>query len=89
MIVTIEVSMYPLSRDYIPVIDKFLSEIRNYKDLSISTNPSSTRIQGEFEETTKAVNSCIKSIYEDFFDKVAVVMKVLNSDIKETKWDDR
>ncbi len=87
MTAVVEVSMYPLTENYIPVIDKFLTEIREYEGLNISTNPSSTRIQGEYDELMDAVTACMKSIYRGS-DQVTFVMKVLNTDITETKWDD-
>lgn len=87
MIAVVEVSMYPLTENYIPIIDKFLTDIRSFDDLHISTNPSSTRIQGEYDLVMKAMTECMKNIYAGD-DKVTFVMKVLNTDITETKWDD-
>lgn len=87
MIAVVEISMYPLTENYIPVIDRFLTDIRTFEGLRITTNPSSTRIQGEYDVVMNAVTRCMKNTYLGE-DKVTFVMKVLNTDLTETKWDD-
>ena len=88
MITAVEISMYPLTDDYIPPIDDFLERIRQYSDLTVKTSPSSTRIQGEYKNVMNAVTDCMEKTYRDDV-KATFVMKVLNTDVTETKWDDR
>lgn len=47
MRITVELSLYPLSEDYVPPIRDFLARLRSYKDLKIVTNATSTQIVGE------------------------------------------
>jgi uncharacterized protein YqgV (UPF0045/DUF77 family) len=83
----VEVSMYPLTDDYIPPIDVFLEKIRTYPEVKVSTNPSSTRIIGEYDEVMRCVNESMKNSYESGV-KATFVMKVLNNPADKTKWDD-
>lgn len=88
MTAAVEVSMYPLTDDYIPPIDDFLERIRNYEGLHIKTNPSSTRIQGPYKDVMEAVTESMEKTYLDEV-KATFVLKVLNTDVTETKWDDQ
>lgn len=47
MPITVELSLYPLSENYVPVIRDFITRLRTYKDLEIVTNATSTQIVGE------------------------------------------
>ena len=55
MKVTIDVSMYPNRKDFIPPIDGFIEKINCYKDLKVVTHPTSTVVQGEFDYAMNAV----------------------------------
>jgi uncharacterized protein YqgV (UPF0045/DUF77 family) len=43
----IEISMYPLSGDYLPLIQAFIDRLNTYPDLVVRTNTLSTQIWGE------------------------------------------
>ena len=46
---TIEISMYPLSDDYIQRVLDFLNVLNQYKNITVETNGLSTQIFGEYE----------------------------------------
>jgi len=43
----IEISLYPLSADYIPPIKGFIDRLNTYPELQVTTNAMSTQIAGE------------------------------------------
>lgn len=45
---TIEISMYPLSDDYIQRVLAFLEKLKQHKNIQIETNGLSTQIFGEY-----------------------------------------
>lgn len=47
MRITVEISLYPLSDDYLPPITDFINRIKSYKELEVITNATSTLILGE------------------------------------------
>ena len=47
MRVTVELSLYPLTENYVAPIRDFIARLKAYKDLSIVTNATSTQIVGE------------------------------------------
>jgi len=43
----VEISMYPLTGDYLPLIQAFIDRLNTYPDLMVRTNTLSTQIWGE------------------------------------------
>ena len=66
MKVTIDISMYPNKEDFIPPINGFIEKINCYKDLKITTYPTSTVVQGEYNYAMRAVQETIAKCYEEF-----------------------
>ena len=49
MKITAEISMYPLSDDYIPRITKFIERLKAESGIKIEVNSTSTRLSGNSE----------------------------------------
>ena len=45
----IEISLYPLSSDYIPPIKDFIDRLNTYPEIQVTTNALSTQIAGEHQ----------------------------------------
>jgi len=74
---SIEISMYPLTKDYeTPILD-FIKRMNNYADLEIETNKLSTQVFGEYEYIMQALTREMKTTFEQD-NTVIMVMKVLN-----------
>lgn len=43
----IEISLYPLDADFIPLIQGFIDRLNTYPELQVTTNAMSTQIAGE------------------------------------------
>ena len=80
MIITVDISMYPLDSNYIPPITDFILELRRFDGLNIVTNQLSTQVSGEFETVTHALNESMhKSMTEDR--KVVFITRYLNAEL--------
>ena len=47
MRITAELSMYPLTENYIPLIKGFIDRLYSYENIEVITNSTSTQIVGE------------------------------------------
>ena len=63
MNVTAELSLYPLSEDYIPIIKAFIKAVREHGDLDIETTATSTRISGDYDRVFALVRQELKASF--------------------------
>ena len=80
MIVTAELSLYPLRDDAIPVIKEFIHDLRRSEGIEIITNQLSTQIRGDFDAVTGAMNRGMRKVMAEE-GTVIVVAKYLNVDL--------
>lgn len=85
MEVSVEISMYPLTENYLPIINDFLRRLNSY-GLQTVTNGMSTQVFGEFDEVMAAVQTSLRSTIE-LEEKVSVSIKILNDHLPPDKWD--
>lgn len=82
MTIAVEITMYPLCENYIPLIDDFLDRINTYPNLIIRTNNMSTRITGNYSDIMQLLDKELKKSF-DSGNKISFVMKVLNNPIQD------
>ena len=73
MEVTVDISMYPNREDFIPPIEGFIEKINRFDNLKVSTFPTSTVVQGEYELAMRAVQDTIAECYKEFNMAIYVV----------------
>ena len=66
MQVTIDISMHPNREDFIPPIKGFIDKINRFDSLKVTTFPTSTVVQGDFEHAMSAVQDTIAECYREF-----------------------
>ncbi len=80
MQISMEISLYPFTKDYeTPILD-FIQRLNQHPDLKIQTNAMSTQVQGDYDR----VMDVLKKELRDSFDKHGVtisVLKILNQPI--------
>lgn len=81
MKISVEISKYPLSADYIPAIQGFIDRLNTHKSITVITNTMSTQVFGEFDDVMLAIKSEMKTSFELDLKQV-MVMKFINSDLK-------
>lgn len=78
--ISVEVSMYPLTENYIPPIDNFLSQLHLVEGLKVQTNNMSTQIFGPSDLVFTTVHNLVYDAYKGG-NQYSFVMKVLNGDV--------
>lgn len=73
-----EISLYPLTEDFIPVIKKFINDLKQVEGLSVIHNNVSTQISGDYDLVFDVLHNHIKPVYES--QKSVFVVKFLEGD---------
>ena len=82
MIVAIDISLYPLDKNFIPPITDFIARLNEYPTLTVTTNSMSTQIKGEYDLVMDIINQEIKETFENH-DKSVFTIKILNNPISK------
>jgi uncharacterized protein YqgV (UPF0045/DUF77 family) len=81
MIVSVEISYYPLADQYLQPIAKFIHNLNQYEHLLIRTTSMSTQVIGEYELVFEALKEEIKKSFTQ--PDSVFVMKIINADLTE------
>lgn len=77
MIVSAELSLYPLTPDYeIPIL-AFIRNLRRQPDVKVATNGLSTQLTGEYTAVMQALTHAMEPTLEEAF-TCSFVIKLLN-----------
>jgi uncharacterized protein YqgV (UPF0045/DUF77 family) len=76
MHVAVEMSLYPLTGDFIPPILDFIERLKAHPGLSVITNSMSTQVSGDYEQVFDALRSEIRASPSERH-RAVLVMKVL------------
>ncbi|MBE2247339.1 MAG: hypothetical protein IAE67_08775 [Candidatus Competibacteraceae bacterium] len=77
MIITIEISHYPLADDYEEPIMDFINRMKEHTDITMRTNATSTHLRGEISVLMPALQQEMETSFT-VYGKGIFVMKVLN-----------
>jgi len=77
MNISVEISLYPLTEDYLEVVDGFIQQLRNEPELTVKVNDLSTQVFGDYQTVLSKVNAAMQATHAQT-PKAAFVMKVLN-----------
>jgi len=64
MRIGIEMSLYPLTEDYIPAIQGFIDRLNDVPGLKVETNSMSTQVFGEYDLLFEALQRELKGVFE-------------------------
>ena len=56
----VEISLYPLTENFIPYIDDVIGRLKNHQGITVSTNELSTQIYGEYDRVMNIINQEMK-----------------------------
>lgn len=73
MQISAEISMYPLTDDYLPYIKNFIDRLENTQGLSVVGNTISTQIFGEFDLVMDTIKEEIHLSWQEFGRSIFVV----------------
>ncbi len=77
---SVEISMYPLDRDYERPILDFIARLRQYDGISVNTNTMSTQLFGDYDLLFSALTKEMKVSFRKE-PTVVMVMKVINAEL--------
>lgn len=78
MLVAVDISLYPLTENFIPPIDDVIHRLNAYESLEVTTNPMSTQIRGEYADVMAALSNEIETSFEQS-PKAVFAIKILNN----------
>lgn len=85
MMLSVEISLYPLHQEYKPIINAFLDDINSQKQaIEIRTSNMSTRLFGEYDEVMSLLHQAMKHSMQTF-GKMVFVCKFVEGDTRELK----
>ncbi len=64
MKIAVEISMYPLTAEYLPPIQAFIDRLRTNEQLEVMTNTMSTQVFGELEVVFATLQREIQASFE-------------------------
>lgn len=85
MKISIEMSLYPLTGDYLPSIAEFIEDLNSQSAMEVRTNALSTQISGEYDLVMSTIQTCLRKAFESG-PTFSFVSKILNVDITESEY---
>ena len=79
---SVEISMYPLKKEFKEPIIGFIKNLRKHSEIIVKTNGISTQIFGDYDNISQALNKEIKSSFKNN-KSIVFNMKIINSDLQE------
>ena len=82
MFVSLEISEYPLTREYVAHVQGFIDRLHGHRELEVLTNPMSTHVYGPLDVAFPVRQ---RAIAESFSvpAAAALVIKVLSGDVRD------
>ena len=81
MRVAVDISLYPLSEDFIPPIDDVIDRLNTYGSIEVEKNAMSTQLRGEYNDVMGALHKGIGTNFATV-PKAVFAIKILNNPIK-------
>ncbi len=79
MTISVEISMHPLSENYLERVDAFIKNLQNYPQIKVVVSPLSTQVFGDSTQIFRALE---KEITHAFIaGQAPFVLKVLKDDL--------
>lgn len=75
---SVEISMYPLGREYIPDIKEFVERLKTHHELVVEVNGMSTQIFGEYRDIMQILTDEIEHSFQKN-GKSVFVLKIINA----------
>ncbi len=80
--ISVELSMYPLSEEYKPLIVNFVERIQQKEGVTVLMNNMSTRIFGAYDVVLPMLTEELRISFETP-NAIVVVMKLVNRNLEE------
>ena len=81
MKVAVDISLYPLDRDFIPPIEDVIARLNSHDGLEVVTNPMSTQIRGDYDNVMAALTAEMRRTF-DSVPKAVFAIRILNNPLE-------
>jgi uncharacterized protein YqgV (UPF0045/DUF77 family) len=78
MRVAVDISLYPLTEEYLTPIRDVIHRLKQHESVDVETNPMSTQIRGEYDAVMNVLHAEMKQTFEQV-PKAVFVMRILNN----------
>ena len=82
MKISVDISLYPLTDDYIPAIKAFIDRISEYDDVVLVSNDLSTQLFGDYDRIMEVLGIELKRSWQTY-GKGVFVVKYLLGDVRQ------
>jgi uncharacterized protein YqgV (UPF0045/DUF77 family) len=82
MRVAVDISLYPLDKDFIPPIKDVIERINAHEGIEVVTNPMATQVRGEYENVMRVLTQEIGTTFEQV-PKAVFAIKILNNPVAD------
>ena len=79
---SIEISMYPLGREFIPDIKDFIERLQQHHDIIVEVNGMSTQLFGDYRQIMSVLTDEIENSFLKH-GKSVFVMKIINAFLQQ------
>ena len=79
MRISIDISLYPLTQDYVEPILAFINQLETNSKLIVKRNSLSTQVFGEYRDVMDMMNSEIENVFKQLPESV-FVLKLIGTD---------
>lgn len=66
MILSAEITLYPLQDNYLPIIKATIEKLNSFPDICVSTVPTATILIGDYDLLMDAIKETIKWSYNEY-----------------------
>ena len=66
MILSAEITLYPLQDNYLPIIKATIEKLNSFRDISVSTVPTATILVGDYDLLMDAIKQTIEWSYNTY-----------------------
>jgi uncharacterized protein YqgV (UPF0045/DUF77 family) len=80
MQVAVDISLYPLDKDFIPPIKAIIQRLSRHDGVAVEYNRMSTQLRGEYDVVMPALSAEIRSTFEQVPHAVFAI-KILNNPV--------
>lgn len=75
---SIDISFYPLNKDFRAPIKKFIAALKEDTNITVKSNSMSTQVYGDYDAVMSTVTKCMKEAFE--LPESIFVLKIINMD---------
>ena len=81
MRVSVDISLYPLDKDFVPPINDFIERLQAHGSIKIFSNPMATQLVGEYDDIMFVLKQEIGETFKKIPNAVFTI-KILNNPIE-------